>query len=245
MEERVIIGKSSDLLVAEHKARYCFAANKLYEKKDILDVGSGDGYGVSFLRECRYVAYGVEFDDKVVRRAIRKYGGYFYQGDIHDIPIRSGYFDAVVCFEVIEHIHKSEKAFSELRRVVKKGGVLILSTPNKALSKGDNEFHLHEYNTEEIVACLTDARFSNIKLYGQKSKEVSAAKIYRSKAMENLVKIRRFFGLQRGIVPLFVWRWVEKLFGLKGVHRQHPLDLFEFIENDHDCETIVYVATAS
>jgi len=50
------------------------------------------------------------------------------------IPFSDGFFDYVICTEVIEHLSNADRLLSEIYRVLKKGGHLILSTPNSASS---------------------------------------------------------------------------------------------------------------
>jgi hypothetical protein len=49
--------------------------------------------------------------------------------DAHELPFRCGSFDAVTCLELLEHTRRPERVLSEIRRVLKPGGVLIASTP--------------------------------------------------------------------------------------------------------------------
>lgn len=49
-------------------------------------------------------------------------------GDAHDIPLPDNQFDVVLCTEVLEHLHTPQKALDEMRRVLKPGGALILTT---------------------------------------------------------------------------------------------------------------------
>ncbi|MBU0636038.1 class I SAM-dependent methyltransferase [Candidatus Micrarchaeota archaeon] len=49
--------------------------------------------------------------------------------DIHKIPVKTGYFDAIIATEVLEHCYDPKKAVEELRRILKKGGKIIVSTP--------------------------------------------------------------------------------------------------------------------
>ncbi len=49
-------------------------------------------------------------------------------GDIHKLPFEDGSFGIIVCTEVLEHCHTPHKAISELHRVLKSGGKLILTT---------------------------------------------------------------------------------------------------------------------
>jgi SAM-dependent methyltransferase len=48
--------------------------------------------------------------------------------DAHDLPISDNEFDVILCTEVLEHLHTPEKAISEMLRVLKPGGKLILTT---------------------------------------------------------------------------------------------------------------------
>ncbi|OQB19193.1 MAG: hypothetical protein BWY14_00550 [Parcubacteria group bacterium ADurb.Bin192] len=49
-------------------------------------------------------------------------------GDIHAIPMEDNYFDTVIASEVLEHVQEPRKAVSEMHRILKPGGVCILST---------------------------------------------------------------------------------------------------------------------
>jgi SAM-dependent methyltransferase len=52
-------------------------------------------------------------------------------GDIANCGLPAEYFDLVICSEVVEHIADSQKAISELYSLLKRGGVLILTTPQR------------------------------------------------------------------------------------------------------------------
>ncbi|MDP3661497.1 MAG: class I SAM-dependent methyltransferase [bacterium] len=55
--------------------------------------------------------------------------GVDFVGDAHDLSIfKDGEFEAVLCTEVLEHLHTPQKAIDEMRRVLKQGGMLILTT---------------------------------------------------------------------------------------------------------------------
>ena len=51
--------------------------------------------------------------------------------DILDSSFPDGFFDLILCSEVIEHIADSRRAFAEMRRLLARSGILILSTPQK------------------------------------------------------------------------------------------------------------------
>jgi 2-polyprenyl-3-methyl-5-hydroxy-6-metoxy-1,4-benzoquinol methylase len=51
--------------------------------------------------------------------------------DITDSAFPDGFFDVILCSEVIEHVEESQRAFAEMYRLLSPRGVLILSTPQR------------------------------------------------------------------------------------------------------------------
>ena len=51
-------------------------------------------------------------------------------GDIHKMPITDGYCDAIICSSVLEHVRDPLTAMSELRRILKQGGLMFLYVPS-------------------------------------------------------------------------------------------------------------------
>ena len=58
--------------------------------------------------------------------------------------------DYVVSFQVTEHIQDDNSFLKEIYRVLKPGGSVILTTPNKLMSLTRNPWHIREYTTTEI-----------------------------------------------------------------------------------------------
>ena len=65
-----------------------------------------------------------------------------------DFPENS--VDFIVTFQVIEHIQDDEEFIKEIYRVLKAGGKLILTTPNRLMSLSRNPWHVREYSPEEM-----------------------------------------------------------------------------------------------
>jgi ubiquinone/menaquinone biosynthesis C-methylase UbiE len=74
----------------------------------------------------------------------------------------------LVSFETIEHLPEYKKALSEFHRVLKTGGVLILSSPNLNTSTHDNAFHFKEFTKAELGNALSES-FTNLRFYCQKT----------------------------------------------------------------------------
>jgi hypothetical protein len=155
----------------EHLHRYAFASRHVQGKR-VLDLASGEGYGSSLLARTARLTVGIDLDEKTVRHARRKYLGdhiHFVVGSAIDVPLAAR-FDVIVCFELIEHIHKHDQLLSEIRRLLAPGGLLVISTPNKPeyrLMGPPNPFHVKELGLEEFETLL--ARFfKQVRLLGQR-----------------------------------------------------------------------------
>jgi SAM-dependent methyltransferase len=111
---------------------------KMVREKDIriLDVGCGNGFFLGRLKESlnsKSVHYsGVDYSKYVIRKAKRAHPDMdFKTCNLEEsIPLASESFDVVFCGEVIEHIYNPDYAIEECARVLKPGGILVLTTPN-------------------------------------------------------------------------------------------------------------------
>jgi len=102
----------------------------------ILDIGCGEGfYSMIFdqLYDCEVIA--VDYDSEILSLARKRLGDSqkvtLEQGDIINLRFPDNYFDKIVCTEVLEHIEEDEKAIKELYRVLKPGGTIAITVPNK------------------------------------------------------------------------------------------------------------------
>jgi SAM-dependent methyltransferase len=114
----------------KHMMKYLkFACRKPIK---LLDVGCGLGYYVKDALDEGFDAHGIEISKPALLKALPGVSGKLQYGSITEIPFDNEQFDAVICFDVIEHIKPSdtEQAIHELYRVLKPGGFLILTTPS-------------------------------------------------------------------------------------------------------------------
>ncbi len=158
----------------EHLHRYrlaCYVAEGL----DVLDIASGEGYGSSLLVEVARSVIGVDIAQDAIDHAQAAYarvGLSFLQGSATAIPLPDSAVDLVVSFETIEHLQDHDGMMNEIRRVLREGGVLLISSPNKRIySDRDgyaNPFHQRELYTSEFLQ-LAQAYFANVALYAQKT----------------------------------------------------------------------------
>jgi SAM-dependent methyltransferase len=166
--ERFDPATMNGLIAAEHLARYWLAAD-LASGLDVLDAGCGVGYGAELIaRAGASRVVGIDLAPEAIAAASERVGEMadFQVGDLQDMPFDEGSFDLVVCFEVLEHLEDPEPAITALKDVLREGGLLIVSSPNRGVYPPGNPYHLHEFTLEELRDALT-ARFANVVLMRQ------------------------------------------------------------------------------
>ena len=160
----------SGRLFLEHIDRYNFALPFTHNKM-VADVAFGSGYGSHLLaRKGAKKVVGIDCDIKTIHYAKNRYPRRnitYKVSEANDLPFPSTSMDVVVSFETIEHIRKPKEFLNEVKRVLKRPGLLVISTPNKKYSIEDNPFHYREYNLREYNQML-NKHFKYITIYGQR-----------------------------------------------------------------------------
>jgi SAM-dependent methyltransferase len=113
--------------------------------------------------------YGFDADADAVAYATERFGApniSFKVADAISIPLEDDSVDIVTTFETIEHIQDYEKFMAEVKRVLKPGGLAIVSTPNDLEFAEGNHFHLHEFVKDELLS-LVGRYFHNVEEYYQ------------------------------------------------------------------------------
>lgn len=122
-------------------------------KGNLLEVGCGEGRGIDWLlpKVQHYTA--IDKIAPVIEGLKRKYPqAVFYSGNIPPLSVfKSDSFDSVVSFQVIEHIKDDHLFMKEIHRVLKPGGVGLITTPNRLMSLSRNPWHIREYTSQELT----------------------------------------------------------------------------------------------
>jgi SAM-dependent methyltransferase len=157
----------------EHYHRYVFAREHVAGLK-VLDAACGEGYGSYILASVAASVKGVDVSGQAIDHARTRYAAgnlEFVVSDCLELPFGDDEVDCLVSFETLEHLEDHERLMTEFRRVLKPGGFLMISSPDKAIYtdklQNRNEFHLRELYRDEFEGLLR-AHFPAYRLWGQK-----------------------------------------------------------------------------
>lgn len=154
-----------------HEAAYEFA-RAYVSGRHVLEVGCGEGYGTALLAASARTIVGLDYDALTVRHANAAYPqARFVRGNLATLPVRTGGVDAVATLQVIEHVWDHPQFVRECRRVLRTGGLLLVTTPNRlTFSPGRDEplnpFHTKEFTAAELIALLERCGFTVTGTYG-------------------------------------------------------------------------------
>jgi SAM-dependent methyltransferase len=122
-------------------------------KGELLEVGCGEGRGIDLMlpNVSRYAA--IDKIAEVIAGLRKKYPTSEFHAD-HLPPLRpfpDSSFDTVITFQVIEHIENDSFFLKEIFRVLRPGGIALITTPNRPMSLSRNPWHIREYTADELT----------------------------------------------------------------------------------------------
>jgi SAM-dependent methyltransferase len=137
--------------------RHVFAYQSVIQRRlatgDVLEIGSGSGYGMQMVSP--YVRSYTAVDKKKPREEYIESNCRFYYEQLPYLRnIEDESVDTVICFQVIEHIKDDHGLMKEIRRVLRPGGCVVMTTPNRQTSLTRNPFHVREYTPREMQALV-------------------------------------------------------------------------------------------
>jgi SAM-dependent methyltransferase len=154
-----------------HEAAYLRLAGRCTDAV-VLEAGCGEGYGAALLADTARLVIGLDYDARAAAHAAARYPDVrMARGNLAALPIADGAVDVVANLQVIEHLWDQAGFLAECGRVLRPGGVLLVSTPNRiTFSPGRdtplNPFHTRELSAAELAGLLTEAGFVTREMLG-------------------------------------------------------------------------------
>lgn len=182
---------------------------KLLSKKDrILEIGSGTGNMLNFLKNKGFKVYGSELNPDHIRFAKKQFNLTVKKVTSEKLPFKRSEFDKVISFDVFEHLPDLDLHLKEISRVLKKGGVYIFSTPNKILDVPFEIYAFKSFTKYKEHHCSLQTYWSLKKIIEKNGFAISFYQIP-TKNKFFLDKAKRYFG--KTIYPLILLLPIDSL----------------------------------
>ena len=164
---------------ARHEAAYAWIVSTCAERlRDavVVEAGSGEGYGAALLRAAGARAVlALEYDEASVAHARSAYPQVTTtRANLAAMPVLDAGADVAVTLQVVEHLWDLRGFLRDCARLLRPGGLLVVTTPNRpvfspGLARGEkptNPFHVEELDAEQLHDLLADAGFVDIEVRG-------------------------------------------------------------------------------
>ena len=132
----------------------------------VLEAGCGEGYGAAVLAGVARLVCGLDYDELTAAHVGKVYSRVrAVRGNLARLPLRTSTVDVVANLQVIEHLWNQAEFLAECRRVLRPGGRLLITTPNRlTFSPGRdtplNPFHTRELSPSELDDLIRSAGFT-------------------------------------------------------------------------------------
>ena len=149
-----------------------------------LDIFCGNGYGSYLISKNIKNANLLSFDASKeaidMAKSCYKTDKITFKNKIFPFKLAKNKYDFAVSLESIEHIKDDNAFLNEITKSLKKGGLLIISTPNAEqldLAINPNKFHYRHYKTNDFISLLKSKNFKVLDFYGQDTYILNSAGI--------------------------------------------------------------------
>jgi 2-polyprenyl-3-methyl-5-hydroxy-6-metoxy-1,4-benzoquinol methylase len=166
--ERTSANAASEKPIRERQMAAYRKALEFIEGRRLLEIGCGEGIGTSILAGTAASVLAIDYSDEALGFAREKYGAdniEFRKMRVPPMDIPDASIEAVVCFQMIEHLEEPEELVSEIGRALRADGVCLLATVNKEETISENPYHLREFTASEMLALL-ESHFEAVEMYG-------------------------------------------------------------------------------
>lgn len=173
--QQVLLKETADVRKKKIHIPRAQRLKKIVPKGKLLELGCAVGYFLEVAQEVgEWQLYGVEANKQSADYVRQKLNIEIYAGLLEKLSLPANFFDVIVSFEVIEHITNPLEVVSNCYSILKKGGYLLISTPNIAgydfqvLGKNHRSYsppgHLVYFTPDTFTKLLQKASFSDVEI---------------------------------------------------------------------------------
>jgi 2-polyprenyl-3-methyl-5-hydroxy-6-metoxy-1,4-benzoquinol methylase len=138
---------------------------------NLLDIGCAQGFFLFSASQAGYITKGIEISRDAAEYARREFGLDIETKPFEELRFAENHFDVVTLWQVLEHVPYPLMILREVHRILKPGGLLVVSTPDiggipaKILGKkwwDIKRLHVNQFTTRTLAGILQNAGFNNI-----------------------------------------------------------------------------------
>lgn len=189
-----------------HRLLSAYVFSQKYIKGDVLELGCGEGRGIDIILRKSKSFTAIDKIKDIIEKLSSKYkDNVFISSNFPPLTdIEDNSFDTIISFQVIEHIQDDNQYISEIDRILRPGGVALITTPNIKMTLTRNPWHVREYTSEELNN-LCRKYFSQVDVLGI-SGNTKVIEYY-NQNLESVKKFKRLdiFNLEKNL-PNFIYK---------------------------------------
>lgn len=164
--------------------------------KDVLEVACGTGQGIGYLASLARNYSAGDYSEAILAIARKHYGQRFNikQFDAQALPVKAASLDAVIIFEALYYIPDAELFFAECQRVLRPGGVLLISNANRDLFDFNPSPHSYVYHGVRELADRLPHHGFIVECFGD-------TPLGESTAAQTVLRPIKAFAARAGLIP--------------------------------------------
>lgn len=201
----------------------------------ILDLGCSSGAFLGSLSDQPWELYGIEMSEDSAKKAIAKSGAKVFVGEILEAQLPSELFDAITCFDVLEHLYEPRRVMERVCEWLKPGGIFYVLVPNVDSAEArvfgsywhglELPRHLFHYSPRSLKFLANSAGLKELSLETHRNPAVGTSLRYVWDDIFRSVGVRRTPVAQRGeaSVPWRIGRRIVRMTALRCLLAMAPL----------------------
>ena len=185
----------------------------------ILDVGCGEGKFLDIARNHGWETYGVELSPMAFKKAKKELNLDIFLGELSEARYPGSYFDVVTLFNVLDQLPSPLDELSEIYRILKDRGLLIIRVPNATFHvnlfrmmeslEPQLVFHLYCFTPMTIKFLLQKLGYENVSVSNSNltpNDPYSVSPLLKDKGMQTIKKA--VYAISQGLFYLSAKQWI-------------------------------------